>query len=168
MAQTLAFVQEHEYASADELENALAAANAKAISAKKELKDIESKIADINKQIRLTGQYLANRDIYTEYRKTGKSQKFYEENRAKIALYESARDALREINGGQKIPSMKSLKDEKERLTTEKNALYEAHQAARSEQKELQTAFANVQSMLGLNKERTTAKEKKQHSQDIS
>jgi hypothetical protein len=63
---------------------------------------------------------------------------------------------------------MKSLKDEKERLISEKNALYEAHQAARSEQKELQTAFANVQSMLGLNKERTTAKEKKQHSQDIS
>ena len=168
MAQTLAFVQEHEYASADELETALAAANAKAISAKKELKDIESKIADINKQIRLTGQYLANRDIYTEYRKTGKSQKFYEEHRTKIALYESARDALREINGGQKIPSMKSLKDEKERLTTQKNALYEAHQAAQTKQKELQTAFANVQSMLGLNKERTTTKEKKQHSQDIS
>ena len=168
MAQTLAFVQEHEYASADELETALATANAKAISAKKELKDIESKIADINKQIRLTGQYLANRDIYTEYRKTGKSQKFYEEHRAKLTLYESARDALREINGGQKIPSMKSLKDEKERLTSEKNALYEAHQAARSEQKELQTAFANVQSMLGLNKERSTTREKKQHCQDIS
>lgn len=168
MAQTLAFVQEHEYASTDELENALAAANAKAISAKKELKDIEYKIADINKQIRLTGQYLANRDIYTEYRKTGKSPKFYEEHRAKIALYESARDALREINGGQKIPSMKSLKDEKERLTIEKNALYEVHGAARTEQKELQTAFANVQSMLGLNKERTTTKEKKQQSQDIS
>ena len=63
---------------------------------------------------------------------------------------------------------MKSLRDEKERLTTEKNALYEAHGAARSEQKELQTAFANVQSMLGLNKERSTTKEKKQHSQDIS
>ena len=93
---------------------------------------------------------------------------FYEEHRAKIALYESARDALREINGGQKIPSMKSLKDEKERLLSEKNALHEAHQAARAEQKELQTAFANVQSMLGLDKERTTAKTKKQHSQDIS
>lgn len=168
MAQTLAFVQEHEYASAPELEQALADATAKSAAIKKELKDMESKIADINKQIRLTGQYLANRDIYTEYRKTGKSPKFYEEHRAKLALYESARDALREINGGQKIPSMKSLKDEKERLLSEKNALYEAHQTARAEQKELQTAFANVQSMLGLDKERTTAKTKKQHSQDIS
>lgn len=168
MAQTLAFVQEHEYASAPELEQALADATAKSAAIKKELKDMESKITDINKQIRLTGQYLANRDIYTEYRKTGKSQKFYEEHRAKIALYESARDALREINGGQKIPSMKSLKDEKERLVSEKNALYEAHQAARAEQKELQTAFANVQSMLGLDKERTTTKEKRQQSQDIS
>ena len=168
MAQTLAFVQEHEYASAPELEQALADATAKSAAIKKELKDMESKIADINKQIRLTGQYLANRDIYIEYRKTGKSSKFYEEHRAKLALYESARDALREINGSQKIPSMKSLKDEKERLLSEKNALYETHQAARAEQKELQTAFANVQSMLGLDKERTTEKTKKQHSQDIS
>ena len=168
MAQTLAFVQEHEYASADELETALSAINGKTASAKKELKDTESRIADINKQIRLTGQYLANRDIYTEYRKSGKSQKFYEEHRAKLTLYESARDALREINGGQKIPSMKSLKEEKERLTTLKNTQYEAYQAARSEQKEMQTAFANVQSMLGLDKDRTTAKEQKQRGQDIS
>lgn len=72
------------------------------------------------------------------------------------------------INGGQKIPSMKSLKEEKERLTIQKNAQYEAYQAARSEQKEIQTAFANVQSMLGLDKDRTTAKEQKQHGQDIS
>lgn len=63
---------------------------------------------------------------------------------------------------------MKTLKEEKERLTAEKDALYKKHQSARAEQKELQTAFANVQSMLGLDKERTTEKTKKQHSQDIS
>ena len=168
MAQTLAFVQEHEYASADELETALSAINSKTAAAKKELKDTESRIADINKQIRLTGQYLANRDIYTEYRKSGKSQKFYEEHRAKLTLYESARDALREINGGQKIPSIKSLKEEKGRLTIQKNAQYEAYQSARAEQKEIQTAFANVQSMLGLDKARTTAKEKKRLEKDIT
>ena len=55
-----------------------------------------------------------------------------------------------------------------ERLTTLKNTQYEAYQAARSEQKEIQTAFANVQSMLGLDKEHTTAKEQKQRGQDIS
>ena len=107
-------------------------------------------------------------DFYTEYRKTGKSQKFYEEHRAKLALYESARDALREINGGRKFTPMKALKDEKERLTVEKAALHDAHQAARTKQKELQTAFANVQSMLGLDREHSTTKTKKQHSRDIS
>lgn len=63
---------------------------------------------------------------------------------------------------------MKSLKEEKERLTTLKNTQYEAYQSARAEQKEIQTAFANVQSMLGLDKDRTTAKEQKQRGQDIS
>jgi len=168
MAQTLAFVQEHEFASASDLETALANATARTSASRKELKDTEGRLADINKQIRLTGQYLANRDIYTEYRKTGKSSKFYEEHRAKLALYESARDALRELNGGQKIPSMKSLKEEKERLTSVKNAQYEAYQAARTEQKDIQTAFTNVQRMLGLDKERSTAKGQKHHNQDIS
>lgn len=168
MAQTLAFVQEHEYASASDLETALANATAKTASTRKELKDTERRIADINKQIRLTGQYLANRDIYTEYRKTGKSQKFYEEHRAKLTLYETARNNLRELNGGQKIPSMKSLKEEKERWTALKNAQYEAYQNARIEQKDLQTIFANVQSMLGLDKDRATARGQKQHNHDIS
>lgn len=150
------------------MEQALADATVQSADVRKELKDAECKLAGINKQIRLTGQYLAGRDIYAEYRKTGKSQKFYEEHRAKLALYESARDALREINGGRKFTPMKTLKEEKARLTVEKAALYEAHQAARAEQKELQTAFANVQSMLGLDRERTTEKTKKQYSRDIS
>ena len=168
MAQTLAFVKAHEYASAPELEQALADATARSAAVRKELKDAERKLADINKQIRLTGQYLAGRDIYAEYRKSGKSQKFCEEHRAKLALYESARDALREINGGRKFTPMKALKDEKERLTVEKAALHDAHQAARTKQKELQTAFTNVKSMLGLDRAHGTTKTKKQHSRDIS
>ena len=40
--------------------------------------------------------------IYAKYRKAKKSPAFYEAHRAEIALYESARDALREISGGEK------------------------------------------------------------------
>ena len=95
--------------------------------------------------------------IYAEYRKAKKSPAFYEAHRAEIALYESARDALREISGGEKLPSMKVLKEEKDRLTASKNAQYETYQTARTEQRELQTVLTNVQQMLGIKSEHTTA-----------
>lgn len=153
MAQTYAYVQTHGYDSAEQLKNALDEAKTKASDAQKSLKDTESKIRNINKQIRLTGQFFANRDIYTQYRKSGKSADFYENHRAEITLYETARDALRELSGGEKLPSMKSLKEEKERLTAIKNAEYATYQNTRNEKRDLQTIYTNVCKMLGIDDE---------------
>lgn len=160
MAQTLAFVQEHGYASADEVKQALLNTKVKTSTARTDLKATEGRLSEVNRQIRLTGQYLGNKAVYAEYRKTKKSPAFYEAHRAEIALYESARDALREISGGEKLPSMKALKEEKDRLTVSKNAQYEAYQTARTEQRELQTVLTNVQQMLGIEPERTTVQER--------
>lgn len=153
MAQTYAYVQTHGYDSAEQLKNALDEARAKASDVQKSLKDTESKLRNINKQIRLTGQFFANRDIYTQYRKSGKSADIYEKYRAEITLYETARGALRELSGGEKLPSMKSLKEEKERLTVAKNEEYEAYQNARNKKRDLQTIYANVCKMLGIDDE---------------
>lgn len=156
MAQTYAFVQRHGYGSIEELETALNDAKAKASAARNKLKATESRLNDVNKQIRLTGQFFANKDVYTEYRQSKKSEEFYEKHRAEITLYETARDTLREMSGGQKLPSMKSLKEEKDSLVTAKNAEYEAYQNARTEQGDLQTIYTNVRKMLGLDDDRKT------------
>ena len=156
MASTYAFVKKHGYASIEELENALNNAKIKASDARNKLKATESRLNDVNKQIRLTGQFYANKDVYTEYRQSQKSEDFYEKHRAEITLYETARDNLREMSGGQKLPSMKSLKEEKERLVASKNAEYEAYQNARTEQRDLQTIYTNVRKMLGLDDTRKT------------
>lgn len=150
MAHTYAFVKSHGYASIEELETALNEAKAKASAARTKLKATESRLDEVNKQIRLTGQFFANKDVYTEYRQSKKSEEFYEKHRAEITLYETARDNLRAMSGGQKLPSMKSLKEEKEQLVTAKNAEYEAYQNARTEQRDLQTVYTNVRKMLGL------------------
>ena len=156
MAHTYAFVQRHGYGSIEELETALNDAKAKASAARNKLKATESRLNDVNKQIRLTGQFFANKDVYTEYRQSKKSEEFYEKHRAEITLYETARDTLREMSGGQKLPSMKSLKEEKDRLVTAKNAEYEAYQNARTEQRDLQTIYTNVRKMFGLDDDRKT------------
>ncbi len=98
----------------------------------------------------MTGQFFANKDVYIEYSQNKKSEYFYEKYRAEIRLYETARDTLREISGGQKLPSMKSLKEEKDSLVTAKNDEYEAYQNAHTEQIDLPTIYTNVRKMLGL------------------
>jgi hypothetical protein len=160
MAQTLSYVQEHGYASVEELEQELSIRKEKTSVSRKELKATESRLADVNKQIRLTGQYLGNKAIYADYRKTGKSKKFYEEHRAELALYESARDALRKLSDGQKLPSLKALKSERDDLVLAKNGQYESYQTARMEEKELQTICSNVHQMLDLNQTQTLEKER--------
>jgi hypothetical protein len=160
MAQTLAYVQEHGYTSVEELEQELATRKEKTSTSRKDLKATESRLADVNKQIRLTGQYLGNKSLYADYRNSGKSKKFYEEHRAELALYESARDALRELSGRQKLPSMKALKAEKDDLILAKNSQYESYQTARMEEKELQTICSNVHQMLDLNQSQTLEKER--------
>lgn len=162
MAHTYAFVKSHGYASIEELDTALNEARAKASAARTQLKATENRLTDVNKQIRLTGQYLANKAIYTEYRQSKKSEEFYEKHRAEITLYETARDTLRAMSGGQKLSGMKSLKEEKEKLVTAKNAEYETYQNARTEQRDLQTVYSNVRKMLGLEDERTAKREQKQ------
>lgn len=69
---------------------------------------------------------------------------------------------LRAMSGGQKLPSMKSLKAEKDTLVASKNAEYEIYQNARTEQRDLQTIYTNVRKMLGTEDERTTKREQRQ------
>ena len=98
--------------------------------------------------IRLTGQYYANKGIYGEFLKAKNKTAFRREHESEILLYEAARKQLKELSGGEKLPSMKMLKEEKSQLVQKKNALYEDYSLARAKYRELQTVDANVQAIL--------------------
>lgn len=76
-----------------------------------------------DERIRYTGQYLANKAIFKEYMNSKNKDKFREEHRSELALYETARKELRKAYGDQKFATMKTLKSEKENLTLKKNEL---------------------------------------------
>ena len=73
-------------------------------------------------------------------------------------LYEAARKELKQLTNGEKIPSLKNLRAEKERLTLKKNQEYENYSFSRAKLRELQTIHSNVNTILG--KEQTQEKEK--------
>ena len=71
----------------------------------------------MNEQIHFTGQYLAYKSVYADYRKIRNKDKFYEEHLAELSLYDTALRTLKEKSNGNKLPSMKALYAEKDRLT---------------------------------------------------
>ncbi len=115
---------------------------------RKAVKSTEEKIKEINEQIHYAGQYLANKPVFAQMLKTRNKKKFRQEHQAELELYESAVKFFKEKNDDGKIPSMKSLKAEKQKLTIQRSAQYETYQYFKEYQKELRTVCSNVDSIL--------------------
>ena len=64
-------------------------------ASRKSLKDTEQQLKDVNEQIHFTGQYLAYKNVYADYRKSRNKQKFSEEHRAELSLYDTALRTLK-------------------------------------------------------------------------
>lgn len=165
MAKTIAYVQEHEYGSQENLLESFEEVSAKLTDARKTLKETETSLRDINQQIHYTGQYLANKKVYIQMVKSKNKGKFRNEHSSEIALYEAAQKFLKTKNSDRQFPSIKELKSEKEKLTIKRSAQKDTYNYFRDYQKELRTVCSNVDSILGISRIRQQEQEK---SQDIS
>jgi len=165
MAQTVAYVQEHSFQSKADLDAALFDASAQSTDAKNSLKSTEDTLKNINEQIHYTGQYLANKSIYADYRKSRNKEKFYDDHRAELTLYESALRILKEKSQGKKLPTLKMLREEKNRLTELQTAQREDFNARREHERELRTVCSNVDIILGTSQVQNRVRE---HTQEKS
>ena len=162
MAQTVAYIQEHGYNSLEDFHTALDQASDQTSAIRKSLKDTEQQLKNINEQIHFTGQYLAYKNVYADYRKSRNKDKFYEEHRAELSLYDTALRTLKEKSNGQKLPSMKSLYQEKDRLTELREVQRADFYNHRDQERELRTVDANIDMILGKKPERGQEIEKEQ------
>ena len=163
MAQTVAYIQEHGYNSLEDFHTALDQASDQTSAARKSLKDTEQQLKDVNEQIHFTGQYLAYKNVYSDYRKSHNKDKFYEEHRAELSLYDTALRTLKEKSGGNKLPSMKALYAEKDRLIELQDLQREDFSNRRDYERELRTVSANIDMILGKNHEQKQQLEKEQN-----
>ena len=160
MAQTVAYIQEHGYNSLEDFHTALDQASDQASAARKSLKDTEQQLKDVNEQIHFTGQYLAYKNVYADYRKNRNKNKFYEEHRAELSLYDTALRTLKEKSAGNKLPSMKALYAEKDQLIELQDSQREDFSNRRDYERELRTVSANIDMILGKNREQEQQIEK--------
>ena len=163
MAQTVAYIQEHGYNSLEDFHTALDQASDQTSAARKSLKDTEQQLKDVNEQIHFTGQYLAYKNVYSDYRKSHNKDKFYEEHRAELSLYDTALRTLKEKSAGNKLPSMKALYAEKDRLIELQDLQREDFSNRRDYERELRTVSANIDMILGKNHEQEQQLEKEQN-----
>ena len=165
MAQTVAYVQEHGFQSKADLDAALSDASAQSTDARNTLKSTENTLKNVNEQIHYTGQYLANKSIYSDYRKSRNKEKFYDDHRAELTLYESALRILKEKSQGNKLPTLKMLREEKNRLTELQTVQREDFNARREHERELRTVCSNVDIILGTSQVQNRQRE---HTQEKS
>ena len=124
------------------------------ISGKKEsvqetLAQTDAKIKAINEQIHFTGQYFATRQIQKDFLRARFKKKYREEHRTEQDQYQQALSFFRE-HCDRKVPSMKQLKTEKEKLLTLQNEQRKELSGFDQMERELQTAAANVDAILHL------------------
>ena len=121
MAKTLLYLQENGLTNLNELDAALAESHEKTNTARAELKKIETELNAKKEMRRHVMNARDGKNLHTEYLRLPKKKqdKFYEENRPALMLYDAAMRYFKE-NGIKTIPTAKRIQDEIEDLTSAK------------------------------------------------
>ena len=149
MAKTVAYIQENGFDTRENLQITYDSITLQMHDARQKTKDTETQIKSVNEQIHYLGQYLSTKSTYNEFLKARFKGKFRKDHADEIEKHEKAAQILKAQNPDGSLPKMKDLKLEKERLLALKAAQYDTYTYYKDYQKELRTACANVDSILG-------------------
>ena len=161
MAQTVAYLQDHELLDYAVLSEKAAAAFAHFNELSARIKASETRMAEIAVLKTHIINYAKTRDVYAGYRKAGYSKKFLAEHESEITIHKAAKNYFDGL-GLKKLPTIKALNTEYAELLAEKKAAYADYRKAREEMKELLTAKANIDRILELDKEQEEANERRE------
>lgn len=164
MARTVCYIQEHGFDTRDDLAARLDDVSAKLSDARKTLRATQDRIKELNEQIHFVGQYQTHKSIQSRFLKAKNKKKFRQEHRSELELYDAGVSYIKDHFAG-KVPSLKALKSERDQLLQMKDTQSGTYQYFKDYQKELRTASANVDTILGIDRARTQDREK---AQDIS
>ena len=148
MAKTLLYLQEHGIKNREELNTRADAASEKLAAVNERIKAIDAQVKEISE---LRGQivaYAKTRKIFDEYKASRYSRRFYDEHENDIEQHRAAKRYFSE-HGIEKLPKMKDLNAEFDKLAAEKRAAYAEYRAIRDEQRELLVHRHNVDVFLG-------------------
>ena len=160
MAQTVAYLQEHGLMDYGTLSEQAEAATVRYHEFSDKIKAAETRMAEIAVMRTQIVNYARTHDTYVAYRKAGYSKQFLAEHEGDILLHKTAKKHFDEL-GLKKLPTVKALNAEYAALLAEKKAAYGEYRKTRENMKELLTAKANIDRIVGKEiQERNAQKEK--------
>ena len=148
MAKTLLYLQEHGIKGREDLNTRADIASEKLSTLNERIKKIDARIAEITE---LRGQivaYAKTRKIFDEYKASRYSRKFFDAHADEIEQHRAAKRYFSEHYTG-KLPKMKDLNAEFDKLAAEKRAVYAEYRAIRDEHRELLVHRHNVEMLMG-------------------
>jgi hypothetical protein len=150
MAATLQYLQENNLLEYGQLAEKTAQTADRFHSLSDKIKAIEAAANTNADLMTATVDYAKTRAVFNGYKAAKYSRKYYAEHEADIELHRAARATFQRILSRVRLPKMDTLKQEQQRLTTEKKTAYKEYREAKKDMQELITAKANIDHLLGL------------------
>ena len=120
----------------------------------KELKGVEARLREVQPLIKNISNYQRLKPVYDAFQKTKDKPGFKAKHEAELVIFEAARSTLLAMQGDEKLPSMKALQAEQQRLLEEQQRLYDEREKLKKEARMIDTLKANVDDFLKPNAER--------------
>ena len=120
----------------------------------KELKGVEARLREVQPLIKNISNYQRLKPVYDAFQKAKDKPGFKAKHEAELVIFEAARSTLLAMQGDEKLPSLKTLQAEQQRLLEEQQRLYDERAKLKKEARMIDTLKANVDDFLKPNTER--------------
>ena len=120
----------------------------------KELKSVEARLREVQPLIKNISNYQRLKPVYDAFQKAKDKPSFKAKHEAELVIFEAARSTLLAMQGNEKLPSLKMLQADQQRLLDEQQRLYDERAKLKKEARMIDTLKANVDDFLKPNTER--------------
>ena len=110
----------------------------------KELKGVEALLREVQPLIKNISNYQRLKPVYDAFQKAKDKPGFKAKHEAELVIFEAARSTLLAMQGDEKLPSLKTLQAEQQRLLEEQQRLYDERAKLKKEARLIDTMKANV------------------------
>ena len=114
----------------------------------KELKVVEARLREVQPLIKNISNYQQLKPVYDAFQKAKDKPGFEARHEAELVIFEAARSTLLAMQGDEKLPSLKTLQAEQQRLLEEQQRLYDERAKLKKEVKQIETIKSNVDTFL--------------------
>ena len=114
----------------------------------KELKGVEARLREVQPLIKNISNYQRLKPVYDAFQKAKDKPGFKAKHEAELVIFEAAKSTLLAMQGDEKLPSLKTLQAQQQRLLDEQQRLYDERAKLKKEVRQIETIKSNVDTFL--------------------